>query len=254
MPASDDGDYEEPTPVGRADAPRVADGSPHIHGIPLVHADAAGRFVVVNKPQGMLSVPGIGPLKQDCVISRVRAAFPAATGPMMVHRLDMETSGLLVVALTPAVQRELSMQFERREVEKTYIALLEGEVTHDSGEIRLPMRLDVERRPYQIVDFEQGKEAITFYRALSREIDRTRVEFRPITGRTHQLRVHAASAIKKGEPGGGLGCPIVGDALYGLNALGPGAPPIGLMLHAATLSFPDPDTRVRLEFAATAPF
>jgi tRNA pseudouridine32 synthase / 23S rRNA pseudouridine746 synthase len=225
-----------------------------IQGIPLVHADGRGRFVVVNKPQGMLSVPGIGPLKQDCVISRVQAAFPAAAGPMMVHRLDMETSGLLVVALTPAVQRELSMQFERRKVEKSYIALLEGDVTQDSGEIRLPMRLDVDRRPYQIVDFEQGKEAITFFRVLSREVDRTRVEFRPITGRTHQLRVHAASTIMKGEPGGGLGCPIVGDTLYGLNATGPGAPPMGMMLHAASLSFPDPDSGVRLEFAAASPF
>lgn len=222
--------------------------------IPIVHEDAWLRFVVVNKPAGLLSVPGIGPEKQECVISRVKAMYPHATGPMMIHRLDMETSGLLVVALEPEAQRELSIQFHNRVVEKSYVALLDGVVARDEGEIRLPMRLDVENRPYQIVDFVQGKEAVTGYRVTGREVDRTRVEFRPVTGRTHQLRVHAASEAKKGEEGGGLGCPIVGDSLYGRTPLGLGAPPFGLMLHAAALSFLDPETGRRLEFESRPGF
>ncbi|MDX2148315.1 MAG: RluA family pseudouridine synthase [Planctomycetota bacterium] len=214
--------------------------------VPIIHATP--RYVVVNKPAGLLSVPGIGPEKQDCVVSRVLAMFPSATGPMMVHRLDMETSGVMVVALDADAQRELSMQFESRVVMKTYVALLEGSPARDEGEIALPMRLDVERRPYQIVDFEQGKPAVTRYRVLSREVDRARVEFEPITGRTHQIRVHAASEISRGLPGGGLGSPIVGDGLYGINACGPGGPTSGLLLHARTLSFLEPGTTRRVEF------
>jgi tRNA pseudouridine32 synthase/23S rRNA pseudouridine746 synthase len=197
------------------------------------------RFVVVNKPSGMLSVPGKGPEKQDCVASRVRAMFPRATGPLVVHRLDMETSGLLVLGLDEGAQRELSGQFERRETEKKYIALLEGSVARDEGEVSLPLRLDVDRRPYQIVDHVQGREAVTRYRVLSREIDRTRVEFVPLTGRTHQLRVHAAA---------GLGCPIVGDVLYG------GDSGERLMLHACRLAFVDPGTGRRVEVESPAPF
>jgi tRNA pseudouridine32 synthase/23S rRNA pseudouridine746 synthase len=200
---------------------------------------AAERFVVVDKPSGMLSVPGKGPEKQDCVASRVRARFPRATGPLIVHRLDMETSGLLVLGLDAEAQRELSGQFERRETQKRYIALLEGSVAQDQGEITLPIRLDVGRRPYQIVDHDQGREAVTRYSVLSREIDRTRVEFTPLTGRTHQLRVHAAS---------GLSCPIVGDVLYGRDN------GERLMLHASWLAFVDPGTGRRVEVESPAPF
>jgi tRNA pseudouridine32 synthase/23S rRNA pseudouridine746 synthase len=200
---------------------------------------AAERFVVADKPSGMLSVPGKGPEKQDCVASRVRARFPGATGPLIVHRLDMETSGLLVLGLDAEAQRELSGQFERRETQKRYIALLEGSVAQDQGEITLPIRLDVDRRPYQIVDHEQGREAVTRYRVLSREIDRTRVEFTPLTGRTHQLRVHAAS---------GLSCPIVGDVLYGRDS------GERLMLHASWLAFVDPGTGRRVEVESPGPF
>jgi tRNA pseudouridine32 synthase/23S rRNA pseudouridine746 synthase len=200
---------------------------------------AAPRFVVVDKPTGMLSVPGKGPEKQDCAASRVRALFPAATGPLVVHRLDMETSGLLVFGLDENSQRDLSAQFERRQTDKKYVALLEGAVEQDAGEISLPIRLDVDRRPYQVVDHVHGREALTRYRVLSHEIDSTRVEFIPLTGRTHQLRVHAAA---------GLGCPIVGDVLYG-DGRGE-----RLMLHAAELSFVDPGTGRRVHVSSPVPF
>jgi len=226
--------------------------------IPIVHTSA--RCVVVDKPSGLLSVPGIGPEKADCVISRVKAMFPGATGPMMVHRLDMETSGLLVVALDAEAQRDLSLQFERRSVHKRYTAVLRGVVQLDSGEIDLPMRLDVDHRPYQIVDFEQGRPAHTRFRVLERGATRTLVEFEPTTGRTHQLRVHAAYSGKPEWRQGvrsvarvpenpaarvGLGCPIVGDELYGERE---GS---RLMLHAGVLEFDEPGgERLRVESPA----
>jgi tRNA pseudouridine32 synthase/23S rRNA pseudouridine746 synthase len=152
----------------------------------------------------------------------------------------MDTSGLLVLGLDPDAQRDLSMQFERRGVDKAYTALLDGVVTGDSGVIDLPIRLDVDRRPIQIVDRDRGKAAVTHWRVLAREIDRTRVLMEPATGRTHQLRVHAAE---------GLGCPIVGDVLYGDPSSGP-----RLMLHAGELSFCEPGTRTRVTFRSPTPF
>lgn len=211
----------------------------------IVHAEP--RLVVVEKPSGMLSVPGKGPEKMDCVVSRVRAMYPAAAGPLVVHRLDMETSGLLVVALDVGAQRDLSGQFERRTVFKRYVALVEGMVPRDEGTVDVPIRLDVERRPYQIADFAQGRPATTRYRVLSREVDRTRVQFEPVTGRTHQLRVHAALPPMVEGRAGGLGCPIVGDVLYGR---GDGSE--RLMLHASFLSFTHPDTGARMEFHSRA--
>lgn len=199
------------------------------------------RLVVVDKPSGVLSVPGKGPAKADCVASRVAAMFPRATGPMVVHRLDMETSGLMVLGLDEGAQRALSMQFEQRRVRKTYIALVEGIVARESGRIELPMRLDPDRRPIQVVDFEHGKASVTRYRVLAYEIDRTRIEFEPLTGRTHQLRVHSAHPD-------GLNAPIVGDTLYG------GAPGPRLMLHATTLTILDPDTGAPMSFSSPAPF
>lgn len=210
---------------------------------------ATSRYAVVDKPSGMLSVPGKGPEKGDCAAARVARMFPQATGPLVVHRLDMETSGLLVFGLDEGAQRELSNQFETRVVDKGYTALLTGTLApgwpgadpleRDEGEISLPLRGDLERRPLQIADPVNGREAVTHWRVLSREIDRVRVRFDPVTGRTHQLRVHAAS---------GLGHPIVGDELYG----GPEAP--RLMLHAATLSFLEPGTERRVEFESPTPF
>jgi tRNA pseudouridine32 synthase / 23S rRNA pseudouridine746 synthase len=200
------------------------------------------RYVVVDKPSGLLSVPGKGPDKADCVASRIRLMFPDALGPVTIHRLDMDTSGLLVVALDPETHRSISMQFEAREVEKTYVALLAGDVKGESGTIDEPLRTDIDNRPYQIIDHTHGRRAITDWRVLARETDRTRVEFIPRTGRTHQLRVHAAHRR-------GLNCPILGDRLYGDETSAP-----RLMLHAETLSFIDPATNRRIDFAAPVPF
>ena len=212
---------------------------------PLTIIYSTDTFAVIDKPSGLLSVPGKGPHKQDCAAARVRAMFPNATGPLVVHRLDMETSGLLVFGLSPDSQRELSRQFEARIPEKAYNALVEGTVTLDEGEISLPMRPDVENRPWQMVDYLHGRSAVTRYRVLSREIDRTRVKFEPLTGRAHQLRLHAATAREQG----GLGCPILGDVLYGDVHSAP-----RLMLHAAYLSFLDPATGGRVAFESQTPF
>lgn len=194
--------------------------------LPIVHA--TDRFVVVNKPAGLLSVPGKGPDKQDCVASRVARMFPHASGPLVVHRLDMDTSGLIVVALDADSQRELSRQFERREVEKAYVALVEGIVRADRGEIDAAIRLDIDRRPYHVVDPVLGSPSLTHWSVLAFETDRTRLRMVPHTGRTHQLRVHAAH----------MGHPIIGDPLYGRRE----DPDQRLMLHASELAFRDPSS------------
>ena len=148
------------------------------------------------------------------------------TRPLVVHRLDMHTSGLLVVAKTIDVYRALQKAFAERKVEKRYVAVLDGEVEKDEGEIRLPLRLDLDRRPMQVVDYAHGKEAVTRYRVLARSSGATRVEFAPLTGRTHQLRVHAAHQS-------GLNAPIKGDMLYGNFS-------DRLYLHASFLKFNHP--------------
>jgi len=208
--------------------------------------DRGDAWVVIDKPPGLLSVPGKGPDKQDCVAARVRAAFPDADGPLIAHRLDMETSGLIVLGLTAEAQRSLSMQFEARTVGKRYIALVEGWLEFDEGTIRLPMRLDVDNRPRQVVDFERGKPAETRWRAIERgvakEREATRVEFTPITGRSHQLRVHAAHPE-------GLDAPILGDGLYGDPESAD-----RMLLHAAWLAFDDPGTGHRVEVERAASF
>lgn len=209
----------------------------------LVHIDQ--RFVVVDKPAGLLSVPGKGEDKADCVISRVRDLFPEATGPMVVHRLDMDTSGLLVVALDVGAQRDLSVQFQDRLTRKAYIALVDGVVTRDAGYVDLPLRVDWPNRPLQIVCMEEGRPAQTEYRVLARETDRTRLELVPITGRTHQLRVHCADAR-------GLGMPILGDRLYAHGPAREDHP--RLMLHAAKLSVRPPGSKRLMDFESVVPF
>lgn len=203
----------------------------------MVYADE--YLAVIVKPAGMLSVPGKGPDKQDCAATRIPRMFPKATGPIVVHRLDMETSGLLVYALDAQTQRELSMLFESRQVDKCYVALLDGLLPHDSGEIDLPLRPDIDNRPVQIVDHVHGRPAQTRYTVLARETDRTRVRFVPLTGRTHQLRVHAAIGLRH---------PIVGDVLYN------GSTADRLMLHAAMLAFIHPRTGRRVEFNSAPSF
>jgi len=209
----------------------------------LVHIDQ--RFVVVDKPSGLLSVPGKGPDKADCVVSRVLDLFPEATGPMVVHRLDMDTSGLIIVALDRGAQRHLSVQFQDRLVEKQYIALVDGIIEHDTGVIDLPLRVDWPNRPMQIVCFDEGKPAKTEYKVKLRETDRTRLELRPITGRTHQLRVHCADER-------GLGRAILGDSLYAEGEVRDDHP--RLMLHAAKLSIRPPGAKRVMDFESSPNF
>jgi tRNA pseudouridine32 synthase/23S rRNA pseudouridine746 synthase len=200
------------------------------------------RYVVIDKPSGLLSVPGKGEANKDCVAARVARLFPSATGPLIVHRLDMDTSGLIVLGLDPEAQRDLSGQFERREVDKAYIALVDGIVRGNSGTIDVPMRTDIDNRPYQIIDHVHGKPSLTHWTVLALETDRTRLRMVPHTGRTHQLRVHAAH----------IGHPIIGDVLYG--PIPDRAAAGRLMLHAAELSFREPGTRQPVSFHSRAPF
>jgi tRNA pseudouridine32 synthase/23S rRNA pseudouridine746 synthase len=199
-------------------------------------------FVIVDKVSGMLSVPGRGPEKRDCVAERVREMYPGCPDQPAVHRLDMDTSGLIVVARNPEAHRALSMQFQRREVRKRYYALLDGVLTEEAGTIELPFRLDIDNRPYQIHDPVHGKVGITHWQKISVEAGLTRVLFIPTTGRTHQLRVHAAHEL-------GLGIPIVGDPLYG-RGTGPGQ----LKLHAAELAIQHPTSGVELSFSSRPAF
>ena len=212
--------------------------------ITVLHA--SDRLVAIDKPAGLLSAPGKGPEKQDCAAARVRERFPGATGPVLVHRLDMETSGVMVFALDAAAHRALSMQFEARETAKRYVGVLAGAVRGEAGEVRLMQRPNPDDRPRQVLDDAHGKEAVTAWRVLSREDGRTRVEFTPITGRSHQLRVASATPIERG----GLGAPIVGDTLYGAGR--PEHP--RLLLHAERLEVTDPATGERLVFTSPAPF
>ncbi|MDR3630182.1 MAG: RluA family pseudouridine synthase [Desulfocapsaceae bacterium] len=201
------------------------------------------RFTaVVDKPGGLLSVPGRRPENQDCVVNRLRRLYPDCIKQPAVHRLDMYTSGLMVLALTKEAHRHLCRQFEQRSVEKLYIAVLNGIVSQVSGEITLAFRLDTTNRPHQVYDPARGKPGTTVWKKLQCADGKTRVEFRPLTGRTHQLRLHAAHAL-------GLNCPIAGDRLYGGGAEGE-----PMLLHASYLSFQHPDSGRRMEFSSPAPF
>ena len=194
-------------------------------------------LLVVEKPPGLLSVPGRGPALADCVITRLQEHYPDA---LTVHRLDMVTSGLLLHARGKASQVALSRQFEQRQVDKQYIALVEGLVADDCGEIDLPLRCDWDNRPKQMVDPLLGRRALTRWRVLGRDRStaRSMLALEPATGRAHQLRVHLAS----------LGHPIVGDVLY--NA----APAKRVCLHARALGFAHPLTGEPLELRSAAPF
>ncbi len=205
-----------------------------VSSLEFVHQEPA--FVVVNKPSGLLAVPGRGPDMQDCVVNRLKALVPECIEHPSVHRLDMDTSGLMVLGLKTESQRILAIQFEQRRVDKTYLAILEGVVEDQAGEIELAFRLDPENRPYQVYDPVQGKLGKTRWRKLGADGLNTLVEFTPLTGRTHQLRLHASHEF-------GLGQAIVGDRLYGT-----GTAPGQLKLHAAYLAFDHPESGVRQEF------
>ena len=197
-------------------------------------------IVAVEKPSGMLSVPGKNDL--DSVQQRLRLMYPDATGPLVVHRLDMATSGILLAAKDKDVHAKLQSQFETRSILKEYTAILDGVLQKESGIIDLPICLNPLDRPRQMVDFENGKPAITEYKIVGVSDGRTKVIFKPHTGRTHQLRVHSAHAS-------GLGCPISGDELYG----NPDSAP-RLCLHASRLVFRHPVSDKEVEIVSPCPF
>ena len=197
----------------------------------ILYAD--DHIVVVNKPSGLLSVPGRGPDKQECLALHLEHLYPDIK---IVHRLDMDTSGLMVLARSAEVHKHLSRQFQDRQTQKTYHAICSGKPSLQSGYINLPMRCDWEKRPLQMIDFKQGKGAQTFWQILTQANDRFLVELTPITGRSHQLRLHMKS----------LGHPILGDNLYAdptsLNQAN------RLMLHAKTLTFTHPINQQEMHF------
>ena len=195
-------------------------------------------IAAVFKPAGMLSVPGKS--EAPSVLDWARERYPAATGPLVVHRLDMDTSGVLLLALTKEAHQELQAQFKHRTVRKRYIALLEGRITPPKGRIELPLRPDLHDRPRQAVDPLHGKPAITEYEVLEFRNGRTRIAFYPLTGRTHQLRVHAAHPS-------GLNAPIAGDRLYGTADQ-------RLFLHAERIEFRHPATGDRIAIEKPADF
>jgi tRNA pseudouridine32 synthase/23S rRNA pseudouridine746 synthase len=196
-------------------------------------------LLVVNKPSGLPSVPGRSVELHDCMASRVQTEVPDA---LVVHRLDMATSGLLVFARGKPVQRSLSHAFAQREVVKRYVAVVAGVMAHDTGEIDLPLITDWPNRPRQKVDFDIGKPSVTRYRVLERLDEATRVELEPVTGRSHQLRVHLLA----------LGHPILGDALYAPVGVAAGA--ARLLLHARSLRFVHPVGGGVLSFDSAVPF
>ncbi len=195
-------------------------------------------LTVLNKPSGMLTVPG--KLLEDSLLTRYQEAHPEAAGPIVVHRLDQETSGLVVFAKDKATHKALQQQFESHTIRKRYIALLDGIVPHDEGTIDLPIRPDVDDRPRQRVDYEFGKPAVTRYRVIERKDGVTLIALEPLTGRTHQLRVHCSHPQ-------GLNCPIVGDRLYGTAAC-------RLMLHAESITFRHPATGEKITLECEADF
>ncbi len=203
----------------------------------ILYQDEA--IMVVNKPEGLLSVSGKGPELYDSILTRIQWEFPEAE---TAHRLDMATSGLLLVALTKEAERDLKAQFRDRQTEKRYIAVVEGALPHDRGIISLPLICDWPNRPKQMVCFERGKSAKTEYKVLKREEKRTRILLNPITGRSHQLRVHLLA----------IGHPILGDRFY---ADGWARTHFSrLHLHANRLKFTHPTTRKWLDFEVAPPF
>ena len=194
-------------------------------------------IVAVNKPQALLSVPGLGPDKQDCMISRLVKQIPEAK---VVHRLDCYTSGIMLFAIGIEMQRALSRIFHDRKIQKQYIAVVRQWFDEHSGVIKFPMRCDIDNRPCQIVDYEHGKSAITYWEILQRNNESVRLLLKPETGRTHQLRVHCAA----------MGHPIIGDGLYGSDKVKQPR----MLLHADNLLFEHPVTNELLHLSADCEF
>ena len=202
----------------------------------VVHVDH--EILVVGKPEGLLSVPGKGEHLADCLLSRVQAAFPDA---LLVHRLDRDTSGVMVFALTAHAQRHLGLQFEKRHIKKTYVARVWGEMTEKTGTVDLPLAVDWPNRPRQMVDHENGRPALTEWRAQRSGNGETRLRLFPKTGRSHQLRVHCLA----------LGHPILGDPLY---ARGEALQYPRMMLHSESLRLRHPDGGIGMTFKVKTPF
>ncbi|MEZ5504264.1 MAG: pseudouridine synthase [Halioglobus sp.] len=205
--------------------------------IAVLHEDE--DLLLVRKPHLLLSIPGRHPLNRDCLITRLQRDYPTAR---IVHRLDLDTSGIMVIPLTKRAHAEISRQFQQREVDKSYHAIVFGVVAQDQGEVDLPIRCDWERRPRQMICHARGRSALTRFEVLARQDDRTRLLLRPVTGRSHQLRIHMRE----------LGHPILGCDLY--------AHPVALgmadrlLLHATTLEFTHPTTGHRLRGECTPDF
>ena len=202
----------------------------------ILHQDSA--LLIVNKPAGLLSVPGKDPGKEDCLIERLRRVFPEV---LLVHRLDCDTSGVMVFALTKAAQGHLGQQFEKRQTKKVYLARLWGLLEPKEGTVDLPLCVDWPNRPRQHVNHEQGKPAVTDWRVQRHDGKTTRVRLMPLTGRSHQLRVHMLS----------LGHPILGDPIY---ATGEALDYPRMMLHAESLRLRHPETGKSLTYTAPVPF
>jgi tRNA pseudouridine32 synthase/23S rRNA pseudouridine746 synthase len=196
------------------------------------------HLLLINKPEEFLSVPGKN--ITDSVYTRIRELYPDATGPLVVHRLDMSTSGLLLIAKSELIYKTLQRQFLKRTVKKRYVALLDGLLDEPSGQIDLPLRVDLDNRPHQLVCYQHGRPALTRWEQIEQKDGKTKVYFYPITGRTHQLRVHSAHSS-------GLNCPILGDDLYGERS-------DRLYLHAAELTFYHPVEKKEMTFVAECPF
>lgn len=207
-------------------------------GLEIIFRDT--YMLAVSKPSGLLSVPGRGEDKADSLATRVQAEYPDA---LVAHRLDRDTSGMLLFPRGEKMHRQISMMFEKREMQKSYVAVVLGRLAPAEGEVNLPLCVDWPNRPLHIVDHVNGKPALTHYRVISydAETDRTRVTLEPVTGRTHQLRVHMQAA----------GHPIVGDTLYGGNPRGKEP---RLLLHAHTLNFLHPVTGKPLQLIAPPAF
>ncbi len=208
-----------------------------MNGLFVLHADPS--WLVVDKPAGLPAVPGRTIELQDCASTRVQQLYPDA---LVVHRLDMATSGLLLFARGPGVQRALGRAFERRRVVKRYIAVVHGQPAADAGTVDLPLSADWPNRPRQRVDTAGGRPSLTHWRVIERDTQSARLELTPVTGRTHQLRVHLAA----------IGHPMLGDLLYAppeAQALAP-----RLLLHASVLELAHPQTGKPTRFESAPPF
>ena len=213
------------------------DYTPPTDPLDILHADH--EILIVNKPAGLLSVPGKGPELADCLIARIQDVFPQA---LLIHRLDRDTSGVMVFALTPHAQRHIGLQFEKRQTKKTYVARVAGRLEPKTGTVDLPLIVDWPNRPKQMVCHETGKSAHTDWRVLKASDEESRVRMFPKTGRSHQLRVHMLA----------LGHPILGDPFYAEGAARDDH--ARLMLHSEELRLRHPDGGEGVRFRAKAPF